>query len=48
MWAASLAVFSLLAIALSFINPHIAWWVFALNFAQPVIERWRRGRVAAD
>jgi uncharacterized membrane protein len=43
----SLAVSSLLAIALSFINPHVALWAFALNFAQPVIERWRHRRAAA-
>ena len=44
--AISLAVSSVLALLVSFINPHVALWAFALNFAQPVIERWRRGRVA--
>jgi len=37
-----LAGSSLLAIVLSFVDPRIALWGFALNFAQPLIERWRK------
>jgi uncharacterized membrane protein len=37
-----LVVSSLLAIALSFVNPNLALWALALNLAQPVIARWRR------
>ena len=37
--SAFLAGCSLLAIALSFVDPRIALWAFALNFAQPLIER---------
>jgi uncharacterized membrane protein len=40
--ASLLAVSSLLALTLSFVNPKIALWGLALNFAQPVMERWRR------
>ena len=43
-----LAGASLLAIVLSFVNPRIALWGLALNFAQPVIERWRYGQPQAD
>jgi uncharacterized membrane protein len=39
---AFLAGSSLLALVLSFVDPRIALWGFALNFAQPVLERWRR------
>lgn len=39
---------SLLAIALSFVNPGVALWALALNFAQPVIARWRRHPVLPD
>lgn len=45
--AVLLVVSSLLAIAVSFVRPHVALWVFALNFAQPVIDRWRHGREVA-
>jgi hypothetical protein len=30
------------------VNPRIALWELALNFAQPVIERWRRQDGRAD
>jgi uncharacterized membrane protein len=43
--SAFLAGSSLLAIVLSFVDPRIALWGFALNFAQPVLERWRRKKV---
>ena len=43
-----LGVSSLLAIGLSFADPKIALWGLALNFAQPVIERWRYGRPQTD
>jgi uncharacterized membrane protein len=36
-----LGVSSLFALALSLVDPKIALWAFALNFAQPVVERWR-------
>jgi uncharacterized membrane protein len=39
---------SLLAIALSFVNSNVALWALALNFAQPVIARWRRPPVLPD
>jgi uncharacterized membrane protein len=37
-----LIVSSLLAIALSFVNPRVALWALALNFAGPVIRVWSR------
>jgi uncharacterized membrane protein len=37
---------SLLAIVLSFIDPELALWALALNFAVPVIRKWS-GRVAS-
>jgi uncharacterized membrane protein len=43
-----LAVSSLVAIVLSFVDPKIALWGLALNFAQPVIERWRYGQARPD
>jgi uncharacterized membrane protein len=36
-----LVVSSVLAIVLSFVNSNVALWALALNFAQPVIARWR-------
>jgi uncharacterized membrane protein len=39
---------SLLAIALSLVKPDAALWALALNFAQPVIARWRRHQVLPD
>lgn len=36
-----LAVSSLLAIALSFLSPRVALWALAINFLQPIFERWR-------
>jgi hypothetical protein len=39
---------ALLTIALSFIDLRIALWGLALNFVQPVIARWARGRVIPD
>jgi hypothetical protein len=42
-----LIVSSLLAIALSFVNPQVALWALALNFAGPVIRvRSRRAEVS--
>jgi hypothetical protein len=37
-----LRVSALLAIALSFVSTKIALLALALNFAQPMIEKWRR------
>jgi hypothetical protein len=36
---------TLLAIALSFVDARTALWALALNFVQPVIARWGRGKV---
>ena len=41
---AVLALSSLLAIALSFVNPRQALWAYLLNFAAPVIARVGRRR----
>ncbi len=46
--AAFLAVSSVLTLVLSFVNPRIALWGLALNFAQPVIERWRYQQPTKD
>jgi len=46
--AVFLAVSSLLTLVLSLVNPHIALWALALNFAQPVIERWRYRQPRTD
>jgi uncharacterized membrane protein len=46
--AALLIVSSLLAIALSFVQPRWALWALALNFAAPVIRRWTHRTAAAD
>jgi TMEM175 potassium channel family protein len=35
---------SLLAIALSFVNPRVALWALALNFAGPLLRKWHRPR----
>jgi uncharacterized membrane protein len=35
-----LMVSSLLAIALSFVNPRLALWALALNFALPLVRKW--------
>ncbi len=43
-----LAGSALLTIALSFIDLRIAMWALALNFVQPVVARWGRGRIIAD
>jgi hypothetical protein len=45
MSAAYLAVSALLAIALSFVSTKIALWALALNFAQPMIEKWQRREI---
>jgi uncharacterized membrane protein len=45
MSAILLMVSSLLAIALSFINPRVALWALALNFAAPLLNKWG-GRAA--
>jgi uncharacterized membrane protein len=37
---------SLLAIALSFISPRLALWGLALNFAAPLIRKWKHRQVA--
>ena len=39
---------SLLAIALSFVQPRWALWAFALNFATPMIRKWSQRPMAAD
>jgi uncharacterized membrane protein len=39
---------SLIAFVLAFVNPRIAMWAFALNFAQPVMERWRYNSPRSD
>jgi uncharacterized membrane protein len=39
---------SLLAIALSFVNPSLALWALALNFALPLLRKWSHRPVAAD
>jgi hypothetical protein len=39
---------SLLAIGLSFVNPRLALWALALNFAGPLLRKWYRGAEAAD
>jgi uncharacterized membrane protein len=41
-----LIVSSLLAIALSFVNPRLALWALALNFALPLFRKWSRGAEA--
>jgi len=43
-----LALSSLLTLVLSFVSPGIALWALALNFAQPVIERWRYSQPRTD
>jgi uncharacterized membrane protein len=37
-----------LTLVLSFVSPGIALWALALNFAQPVIERWRYSQPRTD
>ena len=41
-----LMVSSLLAIAISFVDPEVALWALALNFALPLIRKWS-GRAAS-
>ena len=48
MGAMLLVVSALLTIALSFVDLRIAMWALALNFVQPVLARWGRGRIIAD
>jgi hypothetical protein len=48
MGALLLVISALLTIALSVIDPRIAMWGLALNFVQPVIARWARGRLIPD
>jgi uncharacterized membrane protein len=43
-----LIVSSLLAIGVSFIDPRVALWALALNFAGPVIRVWRKRARALD
>jgi uncharacterized membrane protein len=43
-----LIVSSLLAIAVSFIDPRVALWALALNFAGPVIRVWSKRARALD
>jgi uncharacterized membrane protein len=43
-----LALSSLLTLVLSFVSPRIALWALAINFAQPVIERWRYSQPRTD
>ena len=48
-WSAiTLIVTSLLAIALSFVDPQIALWAFALNFATPLLRKWSRPAAVSD
>lgn len=35
-----LMVSSLLAVAISFVDPEVALWTLALNFALPLIRKW--------
>jgi uncharacterized membrane protein len=39
---------SLLAIALSFVDSHLALWSFVLNFALPLVRKWSRRVEAQD
>jgi uncharacterized membrane protein len=39
---------SVLAIALSFVHPRLALWVLVLNFAAPLLHRWRRPASVPD
>ena len=43
-----LIVSSLLAVALSFVNPRVALWALALNFAGPLLRRWSRRVEVSD
>jgi uncharacterized membrane protein len=43
-----LMVASVLAVALSFVNPPIALWAFVLPIAAPLLLRWSRRPAAAD
>jgi TMEM175 potassium channel family protein len=43
-----LSATSVLAIAMSFVNPRMALWALALNFALPVIRKWSRGAEPVD
>ena len=43
-----LIVSSLLAIAISFVNPRVALWCLALNFAAPLLRKWSHRPVASD
>ena len=43
-----LGVSSLFALALSLVDPKIALWAFALNFAQPLVERWHYSQPRSD
>ncbi len=48
MSAILLIVSSLLAIALSFVNPRVALWALALNFAGPILRQWSKRAEALD
>jgi hypothetical protein len=48
MSALLLIVASLLAILVSFANPHLALWSFMLAFAGPLLRQWGHPRVLAD
>ena len=48
MSAILLMVSSLLAIAISFVNPRVAMWALALNFAAPLLKRWSRRAAVPD
>jgi uncharacterized membrane protein len=39
---------SLLAIALSFVNPRVALWALALNFAAPLLRKWSHRTAEVD
>ncbi|THD62501.1 MAG: DUF1211 domain-containing protein [Bradyrhizobium sp.] len=46
--AVLLIVTSVLAIVLSFVNSRVALWALALNFAAPLLRKWRRRAGASD
>jgi hypothetical protein len=48
MSAIVMIVSSLLAIALSFVNPRIALWTLALIFAGPLLRRWSKQAELSD
>jgi hypothetical protein len=43
-----LSTSSLLAIVFSFVDPRMALWALALNFAAPLLRRWNFQALARD